>query len=116
MGDAAAMLFIDGEGRTPDTHLPMRPKAECGVFEFELSATLAGVTVESELGTGRAICAFCDNAAAGHAAIRGSGRTRLEGILCSAIWGVLALTSAPIWIEYVNKRTAKGLLPTPGRA
>ena len=103
-GHVAVVIFIDGKRRSLDTHLPQWMVGERGIYEFELSAILVGVTIASEMAQGRAIYAFCDNTAAGHAAIRGSNKTRTGRAMCSAIWAALSHTSPPLRLEYANAK------------
>ena len=101
-GHLGAVVFIDGEEIVFSSHTPERmAQNNDDVYDYEMAASLFGVSLAAELRPGRTVILCGENKGASQTLVRGSCKTDTGRMICASVWTIAATFSIPLWIESV---------------
>ena len=101
-GHLGAVIFLDQAVMTFSTHIPeWMHKAECGIYDMEVMASLFGLCLCSEICPERSVLLCCDNRGATQTLVRGARKSKFSKMSCAAFWCLAAALGIPVWVEDV---------------
>ena len=101
-GHIGAKVFMGGHEYAFSPHTPARMESgNADVYDFEMTASLFGVSLAAVLCPGRPVILRCDNMAESQTLVRGPCKTSTGRMLCARFWTVAATFGVPVWVASV---------------
>ena len=98
-----AIVYIDGDVLTFSTHTPEWVESDgADIYDFEMAASLFGMSLAAVMCPGRPVILCCDNRGATQTLVRGYCKTVTGRKLCSSFWTIASTFLAPLWIQSVE--------------
>ena len=108
------MSFFDNKMRVSHTHLPESILKLGGIYEFEMSGAIFGLSLAKVITPGLPIAICIDNTAAAGTLVRGNCQTPPVRSLASLFWLMAAHFAFPVWVE--QARSKSNVADPPSRA